>query len=347
MKLAGRDALKYLARPDASRPALLISGADPVRVAQKRREAVEALAGPGADTEMRLETLPASEVRRDPARLGDALRAQGFFPGQRVVVLEDATDGLADPVGAALDGWRPGDAVLVATAGALASKSALRKLIESHPRAVAITLYDDPPTRGEIAADLARAGLTGLPPEALAALAGLASQIDPGDFRQTLDKLALYKLGDPAPVDAADIAACAPATAEADVDDLLALVAGGQSAKVSLMVRRLEGQGVGAVSLCIGAMRHFRALHAACADPGGPTQGIARLRPPVFGPRRDLMLRQAQAWGLARLETAIGVLLETDFALRSASRAPTMAVVERAMIRLAMLAGRGGAEGGR
>jgi DNA polymerase-3 subunit delta len=223
----------------------------------------------------------------------------------------------------------------------------LRKLFEGHPRAVSITLYDDPPTREEIATDLARAGLTDLPQTALAALAELANQIDAGDFRQTLEKLALYKMDDPTPVDAADIAACAPATAEAAVDDLLALVADGQSDRVALMVRRLEGQGVGAVTLCIGAMRHFRALHAACADPGGPASGLSRMRPPVFGPRRDQMLRQAQGWGLARLETALSVLLETDFTLRSTSRAPTMAVVERAMIRLAMLAGRGGSEGGR
>ena len=38
-----------------------------------------------------------------------------------------------------------------------------------------------------------------------------------------------------------------------------------------------------------------------------------------------------------RLEQALEVLIDTDLTLRSTSRAPTMAVMERALIRLAML----------
>ena len=79
------------------------------------------------------------------------------------------------------------------------------------------------------------------------------------------------------------------------------------------------------VTLCIGALRHFRALHNAASDPGGPAAGIARMRPPVFGPRRDRMLKQAQGWGMRKLEQALEVLIDTDLTLRSTSRAPTMA----------------------
>jgi DNA polymerase-3 subunit delta len=41
------------------------------------------------------------------------------------------------------------------------------------------------------------------------------------------------------------------------------------------------------------------------------------------------------------LEKALAILLDTDMSLRSAARAPQMAVMERALIRLAMLGGRG------
>jgi DNA polymerase-3 subunit delta len=100
-------------------------------------------------------------------------------------------------------------------------------------------------------------------------------------------------------------------------------------------MRRLEGQGVQAVALCIGAMRHFRSLHIAASDPGGVSNGLMKAR--VFGPRRDAMQRQAQAWGMRRLEDALALLVETDLSLRSTSRAPAMAVMERALIRLAMM----------
>jgi DNA polymerase-3 subunit delta len=60
----------------------------------------------------------------------------------------------------------------------------------------------------------------------------------------------------------------------------------------------------------------------------------------VFGPRRDMMLRQAQALGLHKIEEALGMLIETDLTLRSSSRAPATAVMERTLIRLATLARR-------
>ena len=85
-------------------------------------------------------------------------------------------------------------------------------------------------------------------------------------------------------------------------------------------------------------MRHFRSLHAAASDPGGAAQGVGKLRPPVFGPRRDKIVRQASSWGRPRLERALTVLTDTDLALRSAGQtAPQAALMERALIRLAMM----------
>ena len=103
-------------------------------------------------------------------------------------------------------------------------------------------------------------------------------------------------------------------------------------------MQRIATQGIAPVTICIAAMRHFRALHMAASDPGGPAAGLGRMRPPVFGPRRDRMARQAQGWGMQPLETALHLLVDTDLALRSSSRAPAMAVMERALIRLAMMA---------
>ncbi|MGR3697171.1 MAG: DNA polymerase III subunit delta, partial [Roseovarius sp.] len=179
-----------------------------------------------------------------------------------------------------------------------------------------------------------------VPGPVMSDLTALARDLDPGDFRQTIEKLALYKLGDATPLNAADIAACAPASTEADLDDILNIVAEGRSAEIGPVMRRLKAQGTQPVGLCIGATRHFRALYTAASDPGGAAQGIARMRPPIFGPRRDRMLRQAQGWGAERLQQALTILTDTDLSLRSAGqRAPDMALVERALIRLAMLAG--------
>lgn len=340
MKLAGQAALRYLARPEPDRAGLLIWGADPMRVALKRQEAVAALVGPEGEAEMRLTRIAGAELRRDSALLSDAMRAQGFFPGPRVALVEEATDGLAQVIGAALDEWRDGDAVVVVTAGQLAARSGLRKLFEGHKNAYAVALYDDPPGREEIEAELKRAGLAEVDREGMAALTALARGLGPGDFRQTIEKLGLYKLGDPAPVGAEDVAAVAPAATDAEIDDVLDAVAEANTRALGPLLRRMEAQGVQPVSLCIGATRHFRQLHAAASAPGGPAEGVASLRPPVFGPRRDRVVRQARAWGMQRLEQALAILVDTDLTLRSAARAPAMAAMERTLIRLSMLAPR-------
>lgn len=333
MKLSTRDANTYFARPDGAKAGLLIYGTDAMRVALKRQQVLAALLGPAAEQEMRLSRMNAAQVRKDPAMLRDAVKAVGFFPGPRAVFVEEANENAADAILAALADWRPGDAQIVVAAGALKPTSKLRKRFEAHPEAYAVAIYDNPPTRDEIEAALRASGLPLPQADVMGALTDLAQAIDPGDFRQTIEKLSLYKLNDADPVSLADIAACAPTSTEADVDDVLMIVAEARAHEIGPVMQKLVAQGATPVGLCIGAMRHFRALHRAACDTSG--------KPAIFGPHRDRMLAQARKWGAADLETALTLLTDTDLQLRSAGQnAPGMALVERSFIRLAMLAAR-------
>ncbi len=338
MKLTGRDAQAYFRKPDPDAAGLLLYGEDAMRVAMKRQEVLATLLGPEAEAEMRLTRLAAADLRRDPAALLDAVKAQGFFPGPRAVLVDDAADGVTQAVRAALDDWRRGDAQIVVTAGALQARSTLRKLFEGAKTAYAAPLYNDPPGRAEIEAELARAGLAPPDRDAMGALEALARSLTPGDFRMTLEKVALYKLGDTAPLSAAEVDLMAPASVEAETDDLYNVLAEGRTGDLAPVMQRLTAQGVTPVTLVIGAGRHFRTLYALVSAPGGAAQGISRLRPPVFGPRREALLRQARGWTSDKLEEALTLLMDADLRLRSAGqRAPAMALIERAFVRLAML----------
>ncbi|GGX40882.1 DNA polymerase III subunit delta [Tateyamaria omphalii] len=333
MKLNAGQATAYFAKPDPDAAGLLIYGADGMRIALKRQQVVAALIGPQGEEEMRLTRIPAGDLRKEPALLLDAVKAIGFFPGLRVALVEDANETVGPIITEALSDWVAGDAQIVVTAGALKPTSKLRKAFEAHPSAFAAGIYDNPPTRDEVERDLTAAGITNPPQEAMHLLMDLARQLEPGDFRQTLEKLGLYKLNDPEPLSADDISACAPASIEADVDDVLLVVGDGNAAAIGPVMQRLQAQGVNAVSLCIGAMRHFRSLHRAACDTSG--------RPQIWGPNRDKMLTQARNWGAPKLELALTELTDTDLQLRSAGQnAPALALVERCFIRLAMLARR-------
>jgi len=334
MILRGAEASRYFAAPDRARVGLLIYGADPMRVALKRQQVIAAVMGPNGDAEMRLTRISAADLRKDGALLFDAIKAVGFFPGPRVAFVEDATDGLADMIAGAMKEWRAGDAQIIVAAGNLTGKSTLKTLFEKHPAAVCIGLIDEPPGREEIAATLKSAGISNLGQGAMADLTTLARELDPGDFRQMLEKIFLYKWRDSTPLLPEEISALAPATIEAEVDALVRIVADGARGEVGPMLRRLEGQGTQAVGVCIVMLRYFRSLHMIATDAGGMQAGLQKAR--AFGPRRDQMQRQAESWGVDALEKALAHLVETDFSLRSASRAPAMAVMERALIRITM-----------
>ena len=335
MILRGAEATRYFAKPDPARAGLLICGTDPMKTAMKRAEVIASLIGPQGEAEMRLTRLAAGDLRRDATLLHDAITSPGFFPGPRVVFVEDATDGLTETIAAALKDWRAGDAQIIVAAGNLTGKSVLKTLFDKHPNAFCAALYDNPPSREEIESELEKAGLTRIDPAAMSDLTTLARALDPGDFRQTLTRVALYKHNDSTALTCAEVASLAPATIEAEVDELVHATADGRANDIGPLMRRLEGQGTSAVTICIQTLRHFRSLHSAASDPGGAQAGLNKAR--IFGPRRDAAQRQASQWGMRTLESALSLLVETDLTLRSTSRAPTMALMERALIRLAMM----------
>lgn len=331
MLLRGREAAAFLKAPDPKAAGVLISGEDAMRVADARAQVAAAITGPEAEAEMRLARLAGAELRKDPAALIDATRAAGFFPGPRAVVVEEAGDTLAPVIAAALEDWRPGDAQIVVTAGALTPRSALRKLFEGARHAVAITLYDEPPGPEEVAAMLAAAGLRRIAPEARRDLAELAQVLEPGDFRQTVEKLGLYMFGQDAELTPADVAACAPLSWEADLDSLADAVMDRDEGRATGLLARLVAQGTAPVAVAIALSRRVRQLHQIAADPQARVFARGGFR------RRDLMARQARDWGAPALGTALGLVVDCDLQLRSGTRSPEAALVERLVIRLARL----------
>ena len=168
-------------------------------------------------------------------------------------------------------------------------------------------------------------------------LIALGRSLDPGDFQQTLEKLSLYKFKDDTVIPSTDIQSCAPVTIDAALDEAINIIADARSDEVGPILNRLFGQGTNPTTLCIAATRHFRNLHLAASHPSGPDVALSRARPPVFGHRKDRMVRQARGWGGIKLEKALGVLINTDLSLRSSSKAPAQAILERAFIRISMM----------
>jgi len=338
VKLRGGDVARFCAKPPKDVAGALIYGEDPGLVAARRDALLAALLGPGAREEMRLDVVPAAEARSDPAAIDAALRARGFFPGPRAVVVSDASDGLAGTLAIALAAAAP-DAFLLVTAGMLPARSALRKAFEAAKGAAAAPCFRDPPTTSDLRARLHLIGIENIATHALDDLLNAVSDLDPSLIDGLLAKLALYKLGDATELDSADIAACAPPRGTAALDGLLDAVSAGNPTATLGALAMLDAQGVSAVEIAIAAGRHFRQLHALVAGSGGGA-AAARLGPPS---RRDRLMAQAQRWGAPRLESALAAIHEADAALRRGGERPAAAIIARVLLRLALGADRGSA----
>lgn len=339
MKLSGRDAARFAAKPDLSLCGVLIYGADGVEVAERRKRIADRILGDDPERDLRLTRIAAADARRDPAALTDAMRAQGFFAaGRQVTLVEDAADGAAPAIAQALEGATVDDAFLIVTAGALPARSKLRALFEKNAAVAAAPCYDEPLGREDIARALGEAGLRDLSPDAQAAVEGVARGSEPAAFRDFVARLALYTLDAGGKASPEDVAAIAPGAADADVDAALDAVADGRADAVGPLLSRLAAQGAAPTGVAIAAQRYFRQIHkvAAESDGGAIDAAVGRLRPPVYGPRRDALIRRCRAWPTPRAEGALKLLLETDAALRGGMEGAGFALLERAFLKLAL-----------
>ena len=338
MKLTSRDVVSFFKSPPKGLAGVLIYGNDVMRVSDKRQQFISSLLGPKADEEMRLTRISRESLKKAPEQAIDLCKAQGFFPGERALLIEEANETVADTIITAIEEWQDGDATIVITAGSLRPSSSLRKFFEQEKNIFSVPIFDNPMTKFEVEKIITESGLQNITQEILNQLTTIASELPPGDFKQSVNKLALYKLNDETPVTYQDLINCTPASNEAAIDEVLNVILAGNEFKVNQIIGRLRSQGVLPVTLVIAATRHFKALFSIASNPGGVSAGATAMRPPIYGPRKEILINQAQKWGPVKIKTAIKILTATDLKIRSADQqAPQMALVERHLIRIAML----------
>ncbi|HVE02290.1 MAG TPA: DNA polymerase III subunit delta [Sphingomicrobium sp.] len=179
--------------------------------------------------------IAASSVKSDPATLGDEAGAMSLFGGKRVIWIEPAGDEIVAGVEALLEA-NSVESPVVAIAGVLRKTSALLKLAESSPSALAFAAYLPEGADAErMVIDVGRrVGLKISPP--VAARIADSAENDQAIVFQELQKLALYL--DAAPespkeLDSEAIDAVGAELSEGDVPRLADLALAGEMAELA------------------------------------------------------------------------------------------------------------------
>ena len=302
---------RFVANPPDAGAVVLIFGPDTGLVSERATRLV-AKASEGDSDPFNLIKIDAAELASDPNRLIDEVLTVPLFGGRRIVWVKDAggknlTPAL-DPV-LKLDDWQT---FVVLEGGDIKKGVGLRKLIETHKRAVALPCYADN-DRGIdqlIDEETLEAGLT-ITREARSALHSLLGG-DRMASRGELKKLCLYALGK-GRIDSEDIEAIIGDASSFEMSELIDAAASGDIAVLDHGLERLSEAGSKASVIANQALKHFQHLHRMRIDidKGRNAQAVIDgQRPPIFFSRKPKFSQQLRIWSLSDLERAMEILAE-------------------------------------
>src|SRR3981189_1559692 len=205
--LKGADIDKFVARPDSTRPVVLVFGPD-AGLVRERAEALVRASIDDAKDPFQLARLDGDDLASEPTRLVEEANTIPLFGGRRAVWVKAGSRNFAPAVEALVAAASP-DCRVVIEAGDLRRTAPMRALCERAKNAVALPCYAD--TERDLVRliddELRDAGLA-ISPEARSALVPLLG----GDrlaSRHEIAKLALFARG----------------KAQVELDDVMAVVA--------------------------------------------------------------------------------------------------------------------------
>jgi DNA polymerase-3 subunit delta len=344
VKLAAGQVEGFLRRPDPQVRAVLLFGPD-AGLIRERADLLARTVCPDLRDPFRVAELTAATLAADPARLADEAAQISLMGGRRVIRLRDAGDAQA-PLFARLLADTPGDALVIAEAGDLPGRSALRRLFDEAPQAAAIGCYPDN------ARDLAAVIRDTFAARRIAvsrdAVAFLVEHLG-GDrllTRAELEKLTLYA-GAGGRIELADAQAVISDSAALSLDDAVLAAAEGDAAALDRALARVFQEGESAVTIIRALLRHLQRLHvmaAQLAGGGSVDQAMRNARPPIFFKQQDSYRRQLQRWSEARLREALGRVAAAEFSMKQTGL-PAETLCREAMFTIARMA-RAGARSG-
>jgi len=320
LKIAGAAIRRFLEKPDPKTGAALVFGPNSSLVA----EAAQALARwalGGSDDPYAVTKLGEDEIKRDSARLADALAAQSLLGGPTLVwarIEGKAADAAILAALEAIEAGEPSGFMLV-EGGDLGASSEIAKAFNNAERAAGVVFYEESEAeRAGFARDLAKElGLSFDREASELFLAALPS--DRGLARKEIEKLALYahNLGRAISVD--DLNALLPLESDGAIDAAsLAAVSGRAAQAVEALARMDALSGVSALRALERRMLQLSELRTLIDQGASPGDAVGKLRPPVFWKERDAIANQARAWNAKKLAAAFDLLWAAELRAKTA-----------------------------
>lgn len=320
MKIQGASIRRFLDKPDKAVRAVLLYGPNESFV-HEAAQRLSTWAIGKSDDPYAVTKLDESEIKKDGARLADALLAQSLLGGPTIVWARISGKSADDAITDALNTIERGDPTgyLIIEAGDLGSSAPLVKQFTNAKAAAVIPFYEE--TEAEraqfakaLAKDLSIAFDRGAEETFLALLPS-----DRGLARQEIEKLALFTHGLGRAVTTEDLEALMASEAESALDAASLAAAQGKAAQAVESLARIDAlSGVSALRALLRRLHQLREARALIDAGSSPSDAVAKLRPPVFWKERDAVAAQARLWSAKKLSAAYDVLWSAELRSKTA-----------------------------
>ena len=348
--IKGRAIKDFVAQRDEKFAAVLVYGPDAGLV----RERAARLAGFVVDDvkdPFNALDLTDADIKTEPTRIIDEAAALSFTGGERVIRLRTSGETSSKAITSFLTALDAGEVkpngMVIVEAGELSPRSGVRKAFEKAKRAAALPCYSDTPQDVRaLAQEMGRGEDLQFDCDALDLLATLLGD-DHALTRSELEKLILYKGPKTlrkmaASVTVDDIRAClVPGVGDA-VDDTAAAAMDGAPRRLADALFKASAAGASPIAVLRALSRQLTRLKAARGhmdDGDSAAAAMKKLRPPVFFAEQRAFESRLYKWQAERIDDAIRMLTDTEIAAKTTG-APQHELVERAAIRLSLMAGR-------
>ncbi|TKT71258.1 DNA polymerase III subunit delta [Afipia massiliensis] len=339
--LRGKEIDAFLARPDPSRPIILLYGPD-TGLVRERADALMASAVDDPNDPFSLVRMDGDELAAEPSRLVEEAMTVPLFGGRRAIRIRAGSRSFASGIDTLAE-MQPKDCRIVIEAGELRPDAPLRKACEKAKSAVAIACYAD--TERDLARlidDELRASNLKIAPDARAALTSLLGG-DRQASRNEIRKVALYAHGQ-REVTLDDVVAIVTDASGLALDPIVDNAFAGRAADVETMFTKAMAAGTYPGLIIMSAQRHAALLHKARlsieegrSDLDALDSGFPRLH---FS-RKTLVETALRNTSAERMARVMAQLADAAFDMRKQSSLAEI-IAQRALLAIAVNARRRG-----
>jgi DNA polymerase-3 subunit delta len=319
-QIKGASIKRFLEKPDKNVRAVLLYGPNE-SFTHEAAQRLAAWALGKSDDPYAITKLGEDEIKRDSAKLGDALAAQSLLGGPTIVWARINGKSADDSILAALKAIESNapSGFLIVEAGDIGGSADLVKKFGAATNAAVIAFYEESDAERAVYAK-ALAKELGIPFDRDAEDYFLVTlPADRGLARQEIEKLALYAHNLGRNVSVEDLEALMASEAESALDAASLAAAQGKAAQAVESLARIDAlSGVSALRALLRRLHQLRDARIMIDSGMSSDEAVAKLRPPVFWKEKDAVASQARLWTAKKLNAAYDVLWTAEMRSKTA-----------------------------